>query len=191
MAKIFIIDAYDSFVYMLYQYLGELAGPSSEIKVVRNDKFTLSDIRIFDPDYIILSPGPGHPKDSNFIPVLKEFSGTPTFGVCLGHQALGLAFGGKVVGAKNILHGKVSKIKHDGKTIFANLSNPLTATRYHSLMVIDPPSDLVVSARSLEDNEIMGLRHAKHPFEGVQFHPESVMTQNGKAILKNFLDYYK
>lgn len=191
MAKIFIIDAYDSFVYMLYQYLGELAGESAEIKVVRNDKFKLSDIREFDPDYIILSPGPGHPKDSHFIPVLHEFSGTPTFGVCLGHQALGLAFGAKIICAKNILHGKVSSISHDGKTIFSGLPNPFTATRYHSLMATEPPAELIVSARSKEDNEIMAFRHAKYPFESVQFHPESVMTQNGKMILKNFLEYYR
>lgn len=186
--KIFIIDAYDSFVYMLYQYLGAM---NTQLKVVRCDKFSLNDVRAYDPDYIVLSPGPGHPKDSHFVPVIQEFSSTPIFGVCLGHQAIGLAFGAKIVQAKNIMHGKITQVQHDRKTIFKRVPNPFTATRYHSLVVTDLPSCLEVSATSSTDGEIMALRHKSKPCEGVQFHPESVLTKPGKLILKNFLEYYR
>ncbi|MBI4399356.1 aminodeoxychorismate/anthranilate synthase component II [Candidatus Micrarchaeota archaeon] len=189
MKKIFIIDAYDSFVYMLYQYLGSF--PDVKLMIRRSDKFTLDEIKKFNPDYIVLSPGPGHPKDSNFIPVIKEFKTTPILGVCLGHQAIGLAFGSKIEVAKNIMHGKTSEIVHDNKTIFRGLGNPIKATRYHSLIVTDPPDSLEVSAKSRNDNYIMAIRHKKYPIEGVQFHPESVLTSEGKKILKNFLEHYK
>lgn len=185
--KVFLIDAYDSFVYMLYQYFGSFG---CEVKVVRNDTFTPKDIMAYDPDCIVLSPGPGHPKDSNFIPVINEFEKTPIFGVCLGHQAMGLAFGAKISIANKILHGKTSFVQHDGKSIFSNLPNPFSATRYHSLVVSDLPKELVASAKSTDDGEIMALRHATRPMEGVQFHPESIMTQNGKDIIRNFLDSY-
>lgn len=188
--KIFIADAYDSFVYMLYQYLGELTRGKAELLVKRCGKFSLSEVGKFSPDYIILSPGPGHPKDSHFIPLIERFSSTPTLGVCLGHQAIGLAFGARIERAKNIMHGKTSAIEHDGKTIFKGIRNPLTATRYHSLMVTALPSSLERSAVSMEDGEIMALRHKKYPIEGVQFHPESVLTKDGKKILKNFLGHY-
>jgi anthranilate synthase/aminodeoxychorismate synthase-like glutamine amidotransferase len=189
--KVLIIDAYDSFVYMLYQRIGELAK-GAEIKVVRNDAITIAQIARYAPDFIVLSPGPGHPKDSGFVGILRRFPDTPTLGVCLGHQAIGLAFGGRIGRARSIMHGKVSSIAHDGKTIFKGVANPLRATRYHSLIVEEKnlPRELEVSARSVEDNYIMALRHRKHPVEGVQFHPESVMTAEGKKILGNFLAAY-
>lgn len=189
--KVLIIDAYDSFVYMLYQRIGELAK-GAEIKVVRNDAITPARIASYAPDCIVLSPGPGHPKDSGFVEVLQRFCDVPTLGVCLGHQAIGLAFGASIARAKSIMHGKVSSILHDGKTIFKNVANPLRATRYHSLIVEEAglPEELEVSARSIGDNYIMGLRHKVHPIEGVQFHPESVMTAEGKRILGNFLSSY-
>lgn len=189
--KVLIIDAYDSFVYMLYQRIGELAK-GAEIKVVRNDAITIAQIARYAPDFIVLSPGPGHPKDSGFVEILRRFPDTPTLGVCLGHQAIGLAFGGRIGRARSIMHGKVSSIAHDGKTIFKGVANPLRATRYHSLIVEEKnlPRELEVSARSVEDNYIMALRHRKHPVEGVQFHPESVMTAEGKKILGNFLAAY-
>lgn len=186
--KIFIIDAYDSFVYMLYQYLGAM---NTQLKVARCDKFTLNELKTFDPDYIVLSPGPGHPKDSHFIPVIQEFNSTPIFGVCLGHQAIGMAFGAKIMQAKNIMHGKITQVQHDRKTIFKRVPNPFVATRYHSLVVTELPDCLEASATSLTDGEIMALRHKKQPCEGVQFHPESVLTKPGKTILKNFLECYK
>ncbi len=190
MKKIFMVDAYDSFVYMIYQYLGELTEGKAEIRMRRTSEVTLNEIRKFSPDYIILSPGPGHPKDSKFLPVIEEFHDTPTLGVCLGHQAIGLAFGAKVTQARKILHGKTSQIEHDKKTIFHGLKSPIEATRYHSLMVVELPDSLEKSAVAKDDREIMALRHKKFPMEGVQFHPESVLTEEGKHILRNFLSYY-
>ena len=186
--KIFVIDAYDSFVFMLYQYLGELGA---ELEVKRNDQFTLSEIKKFDPDYIVLSPGPGRPEDSHFVPVIQEFEQTPILGVCLGHQAIGLAFGARVKLAEKVFHGKTALIKHDGKTIFKDLENPFEAARYHSLAVDNLPSELEASSHSLEDKEIMSVRHVKRPVEGVQFHPESVLTKSGKKLLSNFINYYR
>ena len=184
---ILVIDNYDSFVYNIVQYLGEW---ETNIRVFRNDKITLKEISDMRPDYIIISPGPGNPSQAGIsLQTIQEFAGKiPILGVCLGHQCIGEAFGGKVVRAKRLMHGKVSKIYHDGKTIFKGLSDPFEATRYHSLLV-EPkslPKVLEVSAWTKE-GEIMGLRHKKLIVEGVQFHPESILTIEGKKILSNFL----
>jgi len=190
--KIFIIDAFDSFVYMLYQYIGAMGA---RMKVARCNAFSPRDIRSFDPDYIILSPGPGRPEDANFVPVIQEFGQSiPIFGVCLGHQAIGLAFGAKVAHAKKIMHGKLGSIRHDGKTIFKGIQNPFPATRYHSLVVEEVRPPLEVSATELSEDEkgtVMAVRHRSFPIEGVQFHPESVLTKAGKQILENFIEHYK
>jgi para-aminobenzoate synthetase component 2 len=184
---ILLIDNYDSFVYNLAQFLGELGA---EIEVRRNDKTSIEEIERLKPTSIIISPGPGTPKDSGISPkIIMEFKETiPIMGVCLGHQTIGEVFGGKVIRANNILHGKTSKIHHDGKTIFENIENPFTATRYHSLIVEREslPDCFTISAWT-EDNTIMGIRHKKYNIEGVQFHPESVLTEVGMEILKNFI----
>ena len=189
---ILVIDNYDSFVYNIVQYLGELGA---QTKVARNKDITVDQIKTLNPDQILISPGPCTPKEAGIsVDVIKEFAGKkPILGVCLGHQSIGYAFGGTIIRAKKLMHGKTSQISHDGKTIFEKLENPFTATRYHSL-VIEPatvPDVLEVSARS-EDGEIMGVRHkeyvgTKTPIEGVQFHPESILTTEGKKLLKNFL----
>lgn len=187
--KILLIDNYDSFTYNLMQYLAELAR--TDILVRRNDRITLQEIRKMEPDCIVISPGPSTPKEAGIsIPVIQEFHETiPILGVCLGHQSICEAFGGEVVRAKNIMHGKTSLIKHDGKTIFRGLPNPFEATRYHSLIAKEPlPSCLEVSARSADDGYVMGLRHKKYFVEGVQFHPESILTIHGKKLLSNFLE---
>jgi anthranilate synthase/aminodeoxychorismate synthase-like glutamine amidotransferase len=182
-----LIDNYDSFTYNLYQYLGELGA---EVEVVRNDAVTLEDIDEMAPDRIIISPGPGNPDDAGISKdVIKRFGATtPILGVCLGHQCIGEVFGGVVEGAGEILHGKVSHITHDGKGVFAGLSSPIDATRYHSLAIREDsvPDVLEVSARS-ETGIIMGVRHRDLPIEGVQFHPESILTPDGHHILRNFL----
>ncbi len=182
-----MIDNYDSFTYNLVQYLGELG---EELKVFRNDEITVSEIKKLKPRRIVISPGPGVPKDAGISEnVIKEFAGKiPILGVCLGHQAIGEVFGGKVVRAGRIMHGKTSEIYHDGKTIFKGLPNPFTATRYHSLLVEKKslPRVLEISAWTRE-GEIMGLRHKKYKIEGVQFHPESILTSSGKRLLRNFL----
>jgi len=184
---ILVIDNYDSFTYNLVQYLGELGA---DLKVFRNDKITIKEIKSLGPDKILISPGPGYPKDAGIsIPVIKEFAGKlPVLGVCLGHQAIGEAFGGKIVQAKRFMHGKTSMIHHDGKTIFKGLPNPFPATRYHSLLVerASLPDSLEISAWTDQD-EIMGLRHKEFKVEGIQFHPESILTTEGKKLLKNFL----
>ena len=184
---ILVIDNYDSFTYNLVQYLGELGA---DLKVYRNDKITIDDIKKLAPDKILISPGPGYPKDAGIsIPVIKEFAGkVPILGVCLGHQAIGEAFGGKIVQAKRFMHGKTSEIHHDGKGVFKGLPNPFTATRYHSLLIDREtlPESLEVSAWTDQD-EIMGMRHKEYKIEGVQFHPESILTAEGKKLLKNFL----
>ena len=185
---IVVIDNYDSFTYNLVQYLQELGA---EVEVYRNDRITVEGIAARGPGAIVISPGPKTPDDAGItLETVRAFSGrVPILGVCLGHQAIGQAFGGRVVRAPSLMHGKTSLIRHDGKTIFAGLPDPFAATRYHSL-VIDPesvPADLEVSART-EDGVVMGLRHRRHPTEGVQFHPESILTHEGKALLKNFLE---
>jgi len=187
---ILLIDNYDSFTYNLFHYLGELGA---EAQVYRNDKITLKEIEKLGPEKIVISPGPCTPKEAGIsCDVIRRFGeDTPILGVCLGHQCIGAVFGGEIVRAPAIMHGKLSNIIHDSKTIFQSLKNPFAAMRYHSL-VIDPnrlPAELTVSARTADD-VIMGVRHRSHPIEGVQFHPESILTEEGKKLLKNFLDYY-
>ncbi len=185
---ILMIDNYDSFTYNLVQYLGELGAPC---EVYRNDRISLEAIRERAPGYLIISPGPCTPKEAGISEgAILEMSGrVPILGVCLGHQCIGSAFGGKVIRAKRLMHGKSSLIHHDGKTIFKGLPNPFQAIRYHSLLVEREslPDCLEVSAET-EEGEIMGLRHKRFSMEGVQFHPESILTQNGKNLLKNFLE---
>ena len=182
-----VIDNYDSFTYNLVQYLGEMGA---DIEVYRNDQITLNKIKRLKPRKIVISPGPCTPKEAGISnEVIREFSGkVPLLGVCLGHQCLGYTFGGKVIVAKRIMHGKTSLIHHDQKTIFSGLENPFLATRYHSLLVERKslPSVLEIIAWTKE-GEIMGLKHRKHPTWGVQFHPESILTQEGKKLLRNFL----
>ena len=182
-----VIDNYDSFTYNLVQYLGELG---EEVRVVRNDKVTLEEVEALRPERIVISPGPCTPKEAGIsCALISHFSGRiPILGVCLGHQCIGAAFGGKIVRAGRLMHGKTSLIEHDGRTLFQRLPNPFEATRYHSLVVEREtiPSCLEISAETAE-GEIMGLRHREHPVEGVQFHPESILTTTGKDLLRNFL----
>ncbi len=182
-----MIDNYDSFTYNLVQYLGELG---EDIKVFRNDKVVIEDIERLKPESIVISPGPCTPNEAGVsIEVIKHFAGKiPILGVCLGHQAIGAAFGGDIIRAPRLMHGKTSMIHHDGKTIFAGLPNPFEATRYHSLIIKKEtlPDCLEISAWTDRD-EIMGVRHKKYIVEGVQFHPESILTKVGKELLKNFL----
>ncbi|MDP8260772.1 MAG: aminodeoxychorismate/anthranilate synthase component II [Candidatus Kappaea frigidicola] len=184
---ILVIDNYDSFTYNLVQYLGEMG---QTIKVYRNDKISLEDIKKLKPDYIVISPGPGGPKDAGISKaVIKEFTGKiPILGVCLGHQCIGEVFGAKIVRADRIMHGKTSEILHNKKGIFKNINNPFLATRYHSLIIKEGtlPKDINIIAKTKE-NEIMGIKHKKYSLWGVQFHPESILTENGKKLLKNFL----
>ncbi len=190
--KVLILDNYDSFVYNLAQYAGEIAD---EVVVKRNDEVNIPAVRRFSPDKIIISPGPGTPADPRYFgictEVLRKVSiETPTLGVCLGHQGIVHSFGGKIVRAKRLRHGKTSSIRHDGKGIFRGLENPIEATRYHSL-VADPrtlPDSLEVSARSEDDQEVMAVRHQEFPIEGVQFHPESILTVHGHRMIANFLE---
>jgi anthranilate synthase/aminodeoxychorismate synthase-like glutamine amidotransferase len=183
-----VIDSYDSFVYNLVQYLGELGA---EPIVVRNDELTVDEAIALAPDGVLLSPGPGRPEDGGIIcDAIPAFAaaGTPVFGVCLGHQAIGHVFGASVVGAPELMHGKTSEIDHEGAGVFAGLPSPLTATRYHSL-TLDPdtiPDTLAVTARSA-DGVVMGVRHRVLDIEGVQFHPESILTEHGHDLVKNFL----
>ena len=182
-----MIDNYDSFTYNLVQYLGELG---EEVRVLRNDERTVDEIEAMAPDRIVLSPGPCTPNEAGVsLALIERFKGVvPILGVCLGHQAIGQAFGGKVVHAKTLMHGKVSRIHHAGKGVFAGLPTPYDATRYHSLAIerASCPAELEVTAWT-EDGEIMGLRHRALAVEGVQFHPESILTEHGHALLKNFL----
>jgi anthranilate synthase/aminodeoxychorismate synthase-like glutamine amidotransferase len=183
---ILLIDNYDSFTYNLAQYLGQL-GETLEVR--RNDKITLDEIAARKPERIVISPGPGTPQDAGIcVDVIRRFAGkVPLLGVCLGHQAIGYAFGGSVVRAPQLMHGKTSRIHHDSRTIFRDLPQDFVATRYHSLIVRkeDLPKELEISAEA--DGLIMGLRHRKLPIEGVQFHPESVLTEVGLQLLRNFL----
>ena len=182
-----MIDNYDSFTYNLVQYLGELG---EEVKVIRNDELTVPEIDRLGADRIVLSPGPCTPNEAGVsLEVIRRFAGrTPILGVCLGHQAIGQAFGGRVVHAKQLMHGKVSRIHHEGKGVFRGLPTPYDATRYHSLAIerASCPAELEVTAWT-EDGEIMGVRHRSLPVEGVQFHPESILTQHGHALLRHFL----
>ena len=186
--RVLVIDNYDSFTYNLVQYLGELGA---EVEVVRNDAESVDALLAREPDGVVISPGPGAPEQAGVsIEVVKRFGerGVPLLGVCLGHQSIGVAFGGRVGRARRLMHGKTSEMHHSGQGVFAGLPAPFTATRYHSL-VIEPehcPDCLEVTARS-EDGEIMGVRHRTLPVEGVQFHPESILTQSGKQLLANFL----
>ncbi|HUO58614.1 MAG TPA: aminodeoxychorismate/anthranilate synthase component II [bacterium] len=184
---ILVIDNYDSFTYNLVQYLGELGA---DIQVVRNDELTVDQVLQRKPDQILISPGPCSPKEAGIsVDTIKQLAGkVPILGVCLGHQSIGYAFGGDIVRAKNLMHGKTSQITHDGKGVFKGLPNPFRATRYHSLVIKKEtlPDCLEVTATS-EDGEIMGVRHKTLPVEGVQFHPESILTECGKQLLKNFI----
>ncbi|MDP8212230.1 MAG: aminodeoxychorismate/anthranilate synthase component II [Candidatus Zapsychrus exili] len=189
---ILMIDNYDSFTYNLVQYLGELGA---NLKVFRNDALTIADIKKMNPEKIVISPGPGRPKNAGIsVEIVKEFAGKiPILGVCLGHQAIGYAYGGKIVSAKKIMHGKTSQIHHDNKSIFKGLENPFEATRYHSL-VIDKKTladcfEVVATTKESDGNaEIMAIKHKKHKLFGVQFHQESILTKEGKNLLKNFLE---
>ena len=190
--KVLIIDNYDSFVYNITQYIGELGG---EPIVRRNNEITSDDAKRLNPDRIVISPGPGTPESTRFfgecLNILRALSNdVPTLGVCLGHQGIVHAFGGKVVRAQRLMHGKTSLIRHDGKGIFRNVTNPFEATRYHSLVagLFTLPRCLRPTAYSLDDCEIMGVRHTEYPIDGIQFHPESILTREGKKILRNFLD---
>jgi len=185
---ILVLDNYDSFTYNLVQYLGELGA---EVHVARNDALTVEDVERLAPERIVISPGPGNPDHAGIsLALIRRLHGTtPILGVCLGHQAIGQAFGGTVARARVQMHGKTSRIHHDGRGAFLGLPQDFEATRYHSLVVLADgfPADLEVSARA-EDGEIMGLRHRRYPVEGVQFHPESILTIQGKALLRNFLE---
>lgn len=184
---ILVIDNYDSFTYNLVQYLGELG---EEVKVARNDEISIEEIKQLAPDHILISPGPCTPNEAGIsLAVLEHFKGIiPIFGVCLGHQAIGQAFGGKVIRAERLMHGKTSPILHQGTSVFEGLESPFTATRYHSLIVEREslPECLEITAETAE-GEIMGLRHKEYPIEGVQFHPESIITDHGHTMLRNFL----
>ena len=189
---VFVLDNYDSFTYNLVQYIGELGN---EVVVRRNDQITVEQIAALHPDHILVSPGPCTPQEAGIsIDVIRYFADkVPVLGVCLGHQAIGAAFGGKVVRAHNLMHGKTSEVVHDGKNIFRGIPSPLVATRYHSLIVEEKglPKELEVSATCIDRDGrrvIMGLRHRELPVEGVQFHPESVLTEHGKQMIRNFVE---
>ena len=193
-AMVFVLDNYDSFTYNLVQYLGE---QGAEMRVFRNDELSVDEVEALKPERILLSPGPCTPQDAGIlIPLIQRMAGkAPILGVCLGHQAIGAAFGGQVVRAAELMHGKTSPVEHDGKGVFAGLPTPLTCTRYHSLIVAEEglPAELEITARASghggRDGEsiIMGLRHRSLPVEGVQFHPESVLTEGGRQMIRNFL----
>jgi anthranilate synthase/aminodeoxychorismate synthase-like glutamine amidotransferase len=188
---IFVLDNYDSFTYNLVQYLGEMG---QEVVVRRNDQTTIEQIAESKPSHILISPGPCTPQDAGIsIELIRHFAGkVPVLGVCLGHQAIGAAFGGQVVRAAHLMHGKTSAVEHDGRTVFRGVPSPFEATRYHSLVVAEEglPGELEISAHTVDQNGsrvIMGLRHRHCPVEGVQFHPESVLTQHGRELMRNFL----
>ncbi len=183
-----MIDNYDSFTWNLVQYLGELGA---DVHVHRNDAITLSEIAAWEPEQIVISPGPCTPSEAGIsVPLIREFAGKiPILGVCLGHQAIGQAFGGRIVRAQRVMHGKLSPIAHDGRGVFAGLPSPFAATRYHSLAIEREslPGELEVTATA-DDGEIMGVRHRRLAVEGVQFHPEAILTEHGHALLANFLE---
>ncbi|WP_414565921.1 MULTISPECIES: anthranilate synthase component II [unclassified Anabaena] len=192
---IIVIDNYDSFTYNLVQYLGELEAEfpvASDIKVFRNDKISVDEIRALNPEVVVISPGPGRPEDAGIsLDVIKQLGhNLPILGVCLGHQSIGQVFGGKITSAPELMHGKTSQVCHTGVGVFQGLENPLVATRYHSLVIEREtcPEDLEITAW-VEDGTIMGVRHRNYPhIQGVQFHPESVLTSSGKQLLRNFLE---
>lgn len=192
---IIVIDNYDSFTYNIVQYLGELAAEfpvAADIRVFRNDKISVDEIKALNPEFVVISPGPGRPEDAGISLDLIEKLGSslPILGVCLGHQSIGQVFGGKIVSAPELMHGKTSQVSHTGVGVFRGLENPLTATRYHSL-VIDRETcpDVLEITAWVEDGTIMGVRHRNYPhIQGVQFHPESVLTSSGKQLLRNFLE---
>jgi len=192
---VFVLDNYDSFTYNLVQYMGELGA---DMVIKRNDELTPAEVEALNPDRILISPGPCTPEDAGIsIELIKHFAAlaesggkkVPILGVCLGHQSIGAAFGGKVIRAAKLMHGKTSEVEHDGKTIFSGVPSTMTCTRYHSLIVSDKqfPGELEISARTADGETIMALRHRELPIEGVQFHPESVLTAHGKTIIANFL----
>ncbi|AFZ14261.1 glutamine amidotransferase of anthranilate synthase [Crinalium epipsammum PCC 9333] len=192
---IFVIDNYDSFTYNLVQYLGELGNQlpvAAEIQVYRNDQISLEQIRKLQPDAIVISPGPGRPEDAGVsLEIIQQLGATvPILGVCLGHQSIGEVFGGKVVSAPTLMHGKTSEIYHTNVGVFRNLENPFTATRYHSLIIERQTCpDILEITAWVDDGTIMGVRHRNYPHvEGVQFHPESILTSSGKLLLRNFLE---
>ncbi len=186
---VLVIDNYDSFTYNLVQYLGELGAV---VRVLRNDAASLDDVAALGPERILISPGPGRPEQAGItMDVIRRFGPTvPTFGVCLGHQAIGAAFGGTVCRATVPMHGKTSTVEHDGRGVFTGIPGPFLAARYHSLLVSEDglPADLEVSARTKEDRVVMGLRHRRFPIHGVQFHPESILTVEGRRLIRNFLE---
>ncbi|BDI17001.1 aminodeoxychorismate/anthranilate synthase component II [Nostoc cf. commune SO-36] len=195
---IIVIDNYDSFTYNLVQYLGELAAEfpvADDIKVFRNDKISIDEIRALKPEAVVISPGPGRPEDAGISLELIEQLGQelPILGVCLGHQSIGQVFGGKIIPAPELMHGKTSQVSHTGVGVFRGLENPLTATRYHSLVIErETCPDVLEITAWVEDNTIMGVRHRNYPhIQGVQFHPESVLTSSGKQLLQNFLKQLK
>jgi anthranilate synthase component II len=188
-----VIDNYDSFTYNLVQYFGELMGPDAEhrLRVFRNDQITVDELKALKPEAIVISPGPGSPQKDSGISnaAIKAFSGeVPIFGVCLGQQCMGYTFGGDVVRAPMVMHGKTSMVHHNGKDLFKDIPSPMEATRYHSLIVLEPlPEHLEATAHS-DDGILMGVRHKTHPTFGVQFHPESILTTHGKQMIRNFLE---
>ncbi|NWF36623.1 aminodeoxychorismate/anthranilate synthase component II [Mariprofundus sp. KV] len=184
---ILVIDNYDSFTFNLVQYLGELG---EQPLVYRNDKISLDEIAELAPDHILVSPGPCTPHEAGIsMDVIRRFSGViPLLGVCLGHQSMSAVFGGEVIRAPRLMHGKTSPIEHDGEYIFKGLPSPFTATRYHSLIVPEPLPDCLIKTAWTKEGELMGLRHREHPTFGVQFHPESILTEHGHQMLKNFLE---
>ncbi len=190
-----VIDNYDSFTYNLVQYLGELAVDfpvASDIRVFRNDKISIDEIRTLKPDGIVISPGPGRPEDAGIsLDLINELGASlPILGVCLGHQSIGQIFGGNIVSAPELMHGKTSQVSHNGVGVFRGIENPMTATRYHSLIIDrDTCPDVLEITAWIDDGTIMGVRHRNYPhIEGVQFHPESVLTTSGKQLLRNFLE---
>ncbi|CRM51693.1 Anthranilate synthase component II [Pseudomonas sp. 31 R 17] len=190
--KVFLIDAYDSFVFIISQYLEQLG---LETQVERNDVPDLIErIEAYMPDFCVLGPGPGHPQDAGYIEVIQHFKGRlPILGVCLGHQAIGLAFGGSVIRANHVMHGKISTIDNDGRGVYTHTEGrSIKATRYHSLIIDNQglPGELAVTSTSTDDGYIMGVRHADYPIEGVQFHPESILTEDGLGIFKSFIEQH-
>jgi anthranilate synthase component 2 len=184
--KVLLIDAYDSFVHVIDRYLCHLGA---QTRVVRSQTRTVDELAGYEPDAVVLGPGPGHPAESGHVELVHEFAGrVPLLGVCLGHQAIALAHGGRIEVADQVMHGRISTVRHDGTGLFAGLGYTLNATRYHSLVVAEPlPADLMTTAVALDHGYVMGLRHRTLPVEGVQFHPESVMTTGGLTLLDNFL----